>query len=219
MQIIRDLGIQVVSLDDIITGKVNSEFSVALTFDDGHSSDLSVVAPILKGFNFPATFFIPVIRKAGKRLTDDQVKELSGKHSFCIGSHGLNHLDLTRLASSEVLEEVTRSKEKLQELSGQPVDHFAFPYGLFNREVIQCCLSAGYKTISATGYRLNDAESGQELIFRWSVPFNTDLKRFQEMITPGSFESRRAIFLQPFKQTARMLIGRKTIDALNVLFH
>ena len=58
-----------------------------------------------------------------------QVRELSNEPLVTIGAHTVNHLNLRQLGPEEVRREIESSKKILEEKTGNPVDHFAYPFG------------------------------------------------------------------------------------------
>jgi peptidoglycan/xylan/chitin deacetylase (PgdA/CDA1 family) len=102
---------------------------VSLTFDDGWSSIYDTVYPLLDWYNYPGTFFIftDVIGQEG-RLTADQLRGLH-EAGHEIGSHSLNHDDLTALLPTLLEEQLSESKKILEEIIQSPVSDFAVPYG------------------------------------------------------------------------------------------
>jgi peptidoglycan/xylan/chitin deacetylase (PgdA/CDA1 family) len=60
-----------------------------------------------------------------------------------IGAHTVTHPVLTAESERAVLEEITRSRELLEQGLGLPVRHFAYPDGRFNRAVVRFVAQAG----------------------------------------------------------------------------
>jgi peptidoglycan/xylan/chitin deacetylase (PgdA/CDA1 family) len=60
-----------------------------------------------------------------------------------IGAHTVTHPVLTTESERTVLEEITRSRELLEQGLGRPVRHFAYPDGGFNRAVVRFVAQAG----------------------------------------------------------------------------
>jgi peptidoglycan/xylan/chitin deacetylase (PgdA/CDA1 family) len=84
--------------DNSISNRGNSKF-VILTFDDGYKSQYTTVKPILDKYGFKGTFYV-VCNYAQKIDTDrmnwTEIKELH-QQGHDIGSHTMNHADLTQL--------------------------------------------------------------------------------------------------------------------------
>ena len=68
----------------------------------------------------------PICEKA---MTWDQIKELS-QHPLCtIGGHTVSHPALNQLSDDDFRQEVRVGIEKLENITGQKINHFAYPYG------------------------------------------------------------------------------------------
>src|SRR6478672_10729580 len=82
MEVIRQLGITVVSMADFTAWKKGEkelpEKSILLTFDDGWKSFYTDAYPILKEFGFPYTIFLykNYVDGGGKALTTPMIQEM-----------------------------------------------------------------------------------------------------------------------------------------------
>ena len=105
------------------------ENMVVLTFDDVPDNFYLVAYPILKAYQAPFTLYIATsLMDTPGYLTSEQVQQLS-KDSLCtIGSHTVSHCKVKE-KGVDLLLELKTSKSVLEKLIGQPVNHFAFPYG------------------------------------------------------------------------------------------
>jgi peptidoglycan/xylan/chitin deacetylase (PgdA/CDA1 family) len=63
-----------------------------------------------------------------------------------IGSHSVHHHRLGALEAQASRTEIHDSKARLEELLGQPVAHFCYPYGHYDRAVREAVCEAGYLT-------------------------------------------------------------------------
>ena len=86
------------------------------------------------------------------KINDEEVATLYETHE--VAGHGLYHSSLdnvgTPLASYEILED----KRQLEKLTGKPLKMFAYPFGVYDQEVIDILKLAGYRgarTIRSTG--------------------------------------------------------------------
>lgn len=126
---------------------------VALTFDDGYEDSATAALPILERYGFKATFFIAVnlIGKPGY-MTWEQV-ELLRDSGMEIGSHTLNHADLTGLSTEAAYAEIARSRAILERRLGVPVVSFSYPAGSHTLPLTSLVRSAGYTSavLSAPG--------------------------------------------------------------------
>jgi len=136
----------------------NKEISgqVAISFDDAFSGSFLYGYPLLKKYGFIATYFISTgyIGKSHDYLSIEQVRILN-ENGFEIGSHTINHKDLSSLDRNDLEKEIVESKKYIESL-GIKVNLFAFPYGKNNNisiEAIKIVKKAGYICCcSTTGY-------------------------------------------------------------------
>jgi peptidoglycan/xylan/chitin deacetylase (PgdA/CDA1 family) len=133
-------GLRGVSIRDLLAARAAGAGKrlVGLTFDDGYADFTRHALPVLERYGFGATVFVIAGRLGGdnawdpegprKRLMDArEVRDLA-RAGIEIGSHGLRHVRLP--AARDVLaEEVGGSRRILQEITGEPVSGFCYPYG------------------------------------------------------------------------------------------
>jgi peptidoglycan/xylan/chitin deacetylase (PgdA/CDA1 family) len=129
------------------TGRYPSN-AVVLTFDDGYLSVLEQALPIMAAQGFSATAFLVTslmgmsAAQAKARHPDFDRDLLGWQHAeawvrsgFEVGSHTLNHPDLTRLSPDELEPELAQSRELLEQRLQARVDTLAYPYGYFDAKV------------------------------------------------------------------------------------
>jgi len=119
--------------------------NVVLTFDDGYEDFYSVVWPLLKKYNYKATLYV-IINKLGAKgyITRDQLRELASSGLVEIGSHTFNHPDLRNLKKKDAQFEIQASKKILEQISGQPVLTFAYPFGYYKFDFFEMMAKTGY---------------------------------------------------------------------------
>ena len=66
-----------------------------------------------------------------------------------IGSHTVSHPFLTHCTPSQIDVELRESRRFLQEVTGQPVDLFAYPTGDYDRRAAEAVVAAGYRAAFA----------------------------------------------------------------------
>lgn len=103
---------------------------VSISFDDGFQDNFSNALPILKRHHFPATIFLvsDLVGKSNDMLNIDQIKTMQSSQ-IDFGSHTVNHSILSHLKENEIVDEVLRSKQDLEEILHTEVFLFAYPKG------------------------------------------------------------------------------------------
>ncbi len=142
--------------------------TVAITFDDGYADNLLNALPILKKYNAVATIYVVVDRherdwssykkahhNSGElaqepKLSDQQLQQLVESGLIEIGSHTLTHLNLAKASAEERQQELTQSKLILQQATGQPINSFAYPFGIYTAADVEAAKLAGYSTAVTT---------------------------------------------------------------------
>ncbi len=152
-------GYQVISLSDaydaLFGNRVLTRRSVVLSFDDGYENFADHALPIMTEFGYPSVLFAVsgLLGHRAEWLTGDREKPLllSGgrlrelrSSKVEIGSHTINHPRLSRLQPEQVWHEVADSKSALENVLGEPVKFFAYPYGDYNPSVRDAVEKAGY---------------------------------------------------------------------------
>jgi peptidoglycan/xylan/chitin deacetylase (PgdA/CDA1 family)/GT2 family glycosyltransferase len=149
---------------------------VWLTFDDAYDDLYTEVLPVSLQLGFKALVFVVVDQIGGSNqwsqvqggrarslLTLGQMRELR-KHGFFFGAHSMTHKQLPTLSNADLRREVSDSKSRLEDLLGEPVHWFAYPFGEVDRRVRAAVAEAGFKAAFTTQQGLN----------RWEDPLALD---------------------------------------------
>jgi len=120
---------------------------VYVTFDDGFEDVYLYAYPILRELKVPFCIFVAIdyINKKGY-LTSQMIKTLSKDPLCTIGSHTVTHPRLRFCENPEY--EIQHSKDMLEEITGNRVECFAYPYGS-----ISACSLANMNRVKASGYK------------------------------------------------------------------
>ena len=135
----------------------------AITFDDAFKNIVDNALPELIRKNIPATIFVTTgvlgehatwwpgdARERHERIaTAEDIRQLP-KELISVGSHTLSHPKLPSLSQAEAKRELCESRRKLESLLGYPITTFSFPWGAFNRNLVECCREAGYTRVFTT---------------------------------------------------------------------
>jgi len=164
MQELKDKGIAVISMQDFIAWRKGEKNippkSAMVTIDDGYTCGINTAVPILKKFNYPATFYVYLdfVNKGGKSMSWAQLGELRDM-GYDIGSHTVMHQNLNGAKPSKakfatkdewLADEIVRSKQVIEEQLGIRVLSVAYPYGNNNPKVRDLVKQAGYELAFTT---------------------------------------------------------------------
>ena len=127
----------------------------AVTFDDGTTDQLELVAPLLADLQIPATYFVcPGLlgephfsfpAAAGVRMMGaDELRSLAAMPMAEIGSHTSTHADLSRASEEYAYREMVESKAALEELLQLPIQSFAYPRCVYSAACPDAARNAGY---------------------------------------------------------------------------
>lgn len=127
-----------------------------LTFDDGYRDNLVNASPLLKEFGYKAQLFLLADKTINHNNWDTAGDEpaheiISGparlawkESAFEVGSHGFSHKKLTSFNEAGALRELTESKRMLEDEFKQPMNVFAFTYGITTENSRELARRAGY---------------------------------------------------------------------------
>ncbi|MEV0633462.1 polysaccharide deacetylase family protein [Streptomyces sp. NPDC050619] len=153
---LRHRGLRGVSIADLLAARARGEGQglVGLTFDDGYADFVDHALPVLRRHGCGATLFVLPGRLGGDNtwdplgprkplLTADGIRHAAAE-GVEIGSHGLTHVDLTRVDDLALKAEVVESRAAIEELTGTAVHGFCYPHGTIDRRAVDAVREAGY---------------------------------------------------------------------------
>jgi len=128
--------------------------SVVITADDGHRSVYTEMLPLVRRYEVPVTLFVypSAISRADYALTWEQLKTMQATGLFDVQSHTYWHphfwKEKRRLTPSEyarfVAFQLDRSRQILHERLGSRIDMIAWPFGIYDDELVQHAVASGY---------------------------------------------------------------------------
>jgi peptidoglycan/xylan/chitin deacetylase (PgdA/CDA1 family) len=123
---------------------------VTTSWDDGHELDTKMAA-LLADHGCRGTFYVsPRSREIPpeRRISSSSLLDLSNR--FEVGCHTLTHPHLTRLSPSDAAREITDGKKAIEEVLGQPVSSFCYPYGAYDSTHVEMVRAAGFRVGRST---------------------------------------------------------------------
>ena len=148
----------------------NAPRRFAITFDDAYEDNLPAYE-ILAKRGWPATWFVISSALGGQSTWPDpgipkrptmlphHLREMRA-NGMEIGGHSRLHRHLADVPVSELAVETAGCRNALESVLGGSVESFAYPYGSYNRAVIEAVRDAGYRractTRNGTAWQDND---------------------------------------------------------------
>jgi peptidoglycan/xylan/chitin deacetylase (PgdA/CDA1 family) len=193
---------ELMALGDLV-GRIQDEqpsaaqVPVAVTFDDAYSSVVQYALPVLLECGVSATIF-PVAEGWGEEMrwrsslsdpyrtlwTEDQARRWR-QAGMQIGSHGVKHLDLTRLTEPELAWELRESRRLIAVATGAAVDGFCYPWGRNRARERVAVRDAGYAYAVAGGYSTRHVRSDVWGLERVMIEHDDSLRDFQVKLAGG----------------------------------
>lgn len=143
----------VMSLSELLRAAPDANaIQVAISFDDGYACLHDVVAPILEQFNFPAIVYLNTgwiaSEENQRRASEPGLGHYIGEQFLTwkevlslvhqgweIGSHGVDHLDLTQQNEQITNLQLSQSKDTIELKIQKPCLHFAYTWGKHSRSL------------------------------------------------------------------------------------
>jgi len=159
LKYLRDNGYRVIPLRELVDHYLGKRGappprSVVVTVDDGHISVYSDMFPLVRQYQCPVTLFLypSAISNASYAMTWGQLRELKETGFFDLQSHTFWHpnfkKDKKRLMPADyenfVSAQLKKSKDKLEKELNSKVDMLAWPFGIYDEDLIHKAKEAGY---------------------------------------------------------------------------
>jgi peptidoglycan/xylan/chitin deacetylase (PgdA/CDA1 family) len=176
-----------------------------LTFDDGFQETFDCAVPLLRSLAVPAHFYlstsnivqgwIPTSGGRAPAVTPATISSLASDPLFTFGSHGHTHRVLTRLTEKEVEDELHRSSAMVEDWTGAPSEHFAYPKGLWDSRT-ECIVKKSFQTAAIVGSRPLRPRGNPFRIPRYPIQASDDVYLFNAKLDG-------ALFLEDAARSAR----------------
>lgn len=192
LKYLQDNGFHTTSFSDLAdcleTGKPLPPHPVIISLDDGWENQFEYGFPILQKYHDTATFFVVTNYLDHENfMTTEQLKAMVAA-GMTIGCHTRSHPYLTSLGQERAWDEIAGAKAIL-EADGFKIDTFAYPYGAYDKRVVDMVEVAGFH--SARTDHAGVHATADEL---WTLPgmtFQTFIKFYGSQVTLTSAEAPR----------------------------
>lgn len=184
MRALRALGFSSVRLGELFEKPLPRK-PIVITFDDGYANYSTNALPVLEANGFTGTVFLVANQIGGSDvwdhanatvreplLSESQIAEAQRRGTE-FGSHTLDHADLAAVSADEAWCQITDSRRKLEQVLGQPVNTFCYPYGRKTAEVRGMVERAGYRYACSTEKGSNTTQTDRLALRRINVRSDT----------------------------------------------
>lgn len=159
LRVLRSQGYSVIPLHDLLDYLYGRRAglpakAVVITADDGHRSVYQVMYPLARRYRVPVTLFIypSAISNASYALTWDELRRMQQSGGVDVQSHSYWHPNFVqerrRLSPQAyrqlVRQQLLRPRQVIEKQLGHKVDLLAWPFGLYDAELMQEAQTAGY---------------------------------------------------------------------------
>ena len=135
MRYMKENGYEAITFDHFDEMASTMEKPFIITFDDGYQDNYTQAYPILKKYGYQAVIFLcPDFVGGGSMLTREQIRAMRDIISF--QSHTSDHRPLSELGYEEAEQQLRLSRERVESLTGIPVDVIAYPFGRYSQTIM-----------------------------------------------------------------------------------
>ncbi|MFA6822659.1 MAG: polysaccharide deacetylase family protein [Geobacter sp.] len=198
MKYLHENGYKVIPLRQLVLwyqgkGAAPAPKSVVIVEDDAHRSVYSDMLPIIRRYRFPVTVFVypSAISNAKYAMTWDQLRELKKTGLFDFQSHTYWHPNFKRerrklqpaALDKLVMEQLTKSKRKIEQELGGSVDLLAWPFGIYDDYLLRQARSAGYVGTFSIERRHASRSEKLQILPRYLLVNADQGKAFEQLLT------------------------------------
>ena len=193
---------KVVKASEVLTAHPDGCSSiVAITFDDAFANVMENAVPILREYGCPAAVFVPVgnlgkqpcwvlpdkhLNRKEMVMDRQQIAELYSL-GFEVFSHTLSHPMLTKVEDGRLEDELSKSKNLLEEIVGHKILAVSYPYGAHDRRVCNAAKQAGYQLGFTIEPCVVDGATNDMRIGRFTISSQDSLLKLRLKIT-GAYQ-------------------------------
>jgi peptidoglycan/xylan/chitin deacetylase (PgdA/CDA1 family) len=185
MKLLQDWGYTTISTKMLVKAiQAGAELPprpILITFDDGDIDVYENAFPIMEKYGFKGVFYL-VANYIGQPdyISVAEIKEMTHA-GWEIGSHGLNHIDLT-MSPERQRAEIVESKARLEDLLDVRVNTFAYPFGKASAGIIDYVHFANYIAGMGLGYTAEQGKGNLFFLQRWEVQSGFSIKSFTDYL-------------------------------------
>lgn len=189
---------EIVPLTKLLTdGSEENKIQIALTFDDGYACLYDTVLPILNSEKAVGTVYLNTgwINQESRKASCPELGHYPGelfltwnevvaldKAGWEIGSHGVEHIDLTKQSSEVIKKELYDSKKEIEKQLKKPCHHFAYTFGRHSKLVRDGVREVNYDYAVAAHHQSLSKNDHNMALPRLNVELGYSMHDFQNLV-------------------------------------
>jgi peptidoglycan/xylan/chitin deacetylase (PgdA/CDA1 family) len=182
MKALKDSGYQSIVIEDLMNylefNQPLPEKAVMITFDDTNLNQYTNGLPLLDKYGFKGVFFMMTVPIGKERfMSKVQIKALADA-GHDVQLHTWDHKNVKKFEEKDWDIQITRAAKTLENITGKPVVHFAFPFGLWSPDVLPKLEKLGMKS----AYQLADKRDSQYPLYS-----------IRRIIVPGTLSGKTLV--------------------------
>ncbi len=208
LKYLHDNGYKVIPLRQLVLwyqgkGAAPGPKSVVIVEDDAHKTVYSDMLPLIRKYKYPVTVFVypSAISNAKYAMTWDQLRELKKTGLFDIQSHTYWHPNFKRekkklspaAYDKLVMEQLLKSRKKLEQEVGGPIDLLAWPFGIYDDYLLKKAHEAGFTATFSIERRHATAREKIQVIPRYLL-LNADKEKAFAQLLHGNAVKRNVAY-------------------------
>jgi len=198
LKYLRDKDYKIIPLRELVDSRLSGknslpERAVVLTADDGHQSVYTHLFGLARKYQLPVTLFIypSAISRAEYALTWEQLAALKQSGLFEVQSHSYWHPNFLqekrRLTPTDydkfVQTQLVQSKGVLESKLGGKIDLLAWPFGIFDNDLMGKAAKAGYVAGFTIAGRHTTPRDPLMALPRYLITQTLDMRTFAELMS------------------------------------
>lgn len=172
LKILKSRNFIPITFKDLDKIGVNNRFDkkyIIITFDDGYYDNYTNVFPLIKKYDIKIVIYLTnenynkwdtenytanILGKEKKfnLLSKEQIKEMQASFLVEFGGHTKTHHSLRNLSFHDEEYEITENKKYLENILGEKLISFSYPFGEFTENSEKILKNLGYKFAVTTNY-------------------------------------------------------------------
>jgi peptidoglycan/xylan/chitin deacetylase (PgdA/CDA1 family) len=123
--------------DYLVNGTALPSRPFLLTYDDTRAEQFTIAREEMNKYGFKGVYFIMTVSLGRPGyMTREEVKQLSDEGNI-IGSHTWNHSNVKNYTAKDWPMQIDKPSQQLENITGKPIEYFAYPFGLWNKPAIE----------------------------------------------------------------------------------